>query len=122
MNKRFMLRSLKSLTANSDKFEEDFSFSSPLGDSMVIKIRKGEQQLTLSTEGESDISLKLTGDEQLLKEFVHDFTVEAATIIAAELSLCLRKAFPEITIEKLRKHFRLYMTEAINKAISDCKC
>ena len=122
MNKRFMLRTLRQLIKVNDKYSEDIHFDSPMGDSMVFKLKYlTNAELTLSTKGESDISLNVAcADPNILDEFIHDFTLEALTILALELNLCLKASYPQINEEGLQLHFREKLGDAITGAVYNC--
>ena len=120
MTKRFMMKTLKSMS-KSDEYKQDIVFNSPLGDSMVMKMKcSTNQELTLSMESESGISLKVTGGEKIVQNFIHNFTVEALSILATELSLCLKAENPSISEENLKQKFRKKLTIPIHDSIQEC--
>lgn len=120
MNNRFMIKTLKSMS-KSDHYAQDIVFHSPLGDSMVMKIKcENNKEITLTTKGESGVSLVVTGEHNVVHNFIKDFTIEAVSILATELSQCLKSEIPNISAENLLQGFREKLAGPIKESIKQC--
>lgn len=120
MTKRFMHKTLKSME-KAKEYSQDIVFNSPLADSMVMKLHCSNGKLiTLSTDGDSGVSMVVSGEYDDVQTFIHKFTVEALSILATELSLCLKTEHPTISEEKLLQSFRGKLHQAIESGIKDC--
>ena len=121
MSREFVILSIRSLFKNNPDYKKGMAFKSPLEDIMILTVLKGDKEIAVSAGGRSDITLSLKGDQELVKEFVHDMTTEALTLVASEFSLCLQKTAPWLSQEKLRTEFRKHLKEAIYDSIMACK-
>ena len=119
MTKRFMIKTVKSMSQSS-AYSQDIVFNSPLGDSMVMKLKCENNNLITISEGETGQAIVISGEHDTVHKFVHEFTVEALSLLATEISLCLKEVFPSISKDNLLESFREKLHKAIEGSILEC--
>lgn len=121
LSREFMKTAINSLMKNNPQYEKDMVFHSPLDNMMVMTIKAGEKKITVSGKGRGNLTLDISGDSELVQEFVKALSTEALTIVAAELSMCLQKTTPSLTHDDLEVSFRKHLKKAISSSINECK-
>ena len=120
ISKQFILRSIKSFVEKNDKFEEEITVKSPLGDSMVKKIKKGDKKIIISTKHENDIELSIKGDPELIKKFLHDITLEAVSRVASEFTGSVIKSMkPNFSLDKFHSILDRHLHQALHLSIEE---
>ena len=121
LSREFMKLSIKSLLKNNPHYKKEMVYSNPLDHMMVMSISVENKEITVSGKGRGNLTLDITGDSELVEEFVKTLTAEALTIVASEFSMCLKKTLPWISQDALQSKFRLHFKQAIVGSINECK-
>jgi hypothetical protein len=120
ISKEFILRTIRSFIEKHNEFKEDIIVKSPLGDSMIMTIKKGDKEIVISTKHENDIKLNIKGHPELIKNFVHEITLEAVTTVASEFAGCIIKAKkPDFSIEVFRNNLQKHLHHALHLALEE---
>jgi len=120
ISKQFILRTIRAFIEKHDEFKEDIVVKSPLGDSMVMTIKKGDKEIVISTKHENDIILNFKGHPELIKNFVHEITLEAVTTVASEFAGCIIKAKkPDFSLELFQNNLHKHLHYALHQAIEE---
>ena len=120
ISKQFILRAIKSVIEKNDDFEKGLMVKSPLGDSMVMTIKKENKEIVISTKHDNDITLNIKGDSELIKKFVHDITLEAVSTVASQFAGCIIRAKnPNFSIETFHQNLQKHLHHALHTAIEE---
>ncbi|MHA2091112.1 MAG: hypothetical protein ACW98K_09660, partial [Candidatus Kariarchaeaceae archaeon] len=57
-------------------YTTDIEYASAIDDSLIIKICSHNRKLTITRHGSNDDIIKLHGEHQLIREFLHDLAIE----------------------------------------------
>ena len=66
-------------------YKTDIEYSSTINDTMVFKICSGTNKLTITRLGSNDDRIRIHGEFDYIKQFLHDLAIEATTIVFREL-------------------------------------
>ena len=59
----------------------------PVDDSMILKICKDDEEITITRHGENENVIKILGEQLLVKEFLKEMAIEAASIICNDICI-----------------------------------
>ncbi len=98
---------LRKLVASDDYlYKTDIEYTSAIDDSMMIKICSNKRKLTVTRHGSNDDIIKLHGERELIREFLHDLAIEATSMIFKELCSNAFKCGTEVLHDSIHEKIK----------------
>ncbi|MHA2092383.1 MAG: hypothetical protein ACW98K_16155 [Candidatus Kariarchaeaceae archaeon] len=88
-------------------YTTDIEYTSAIDDSMIIKICSNDRKLTIARHGSNDDIIKLHGEHQLIREFLHDLAIEATSMIFKELCSNAFECGADVLHNSIREKIKL---------------
>lgn len=77
---------LRKLVENKENsYIDEITYTSPIDDSMVCKLKCNGEELTITRFGENEIVIKIQGPIEHVKRFLKQMAIEASTLFTREL-------------------------------------
>jgi len=99
------------LLAVKGRYTEFLSFQGPAGDSEVISINDGDENITISIRDAHELDVEIRGEEETVLTFIKELSAEVAVITATELCKCI---YPTLDAAETKDKFRELFIQVLN--------
>ncbi len=117
MNDKLFFMVVKNvLERESNKYRKDIHYKNPIDDSMILKICKEDEEITITRHGDNEVVIKIHAKEEVAKEFLKEMAIEAATIICNDICI---NAFTEE--DELKNSLHQQIKQGIENTFKECQ-